>query len=840
MSKHRHPRTSAQRDTSSWTAEFSPTTRDLVCVLIIYLVSVLVFREVIFRNMAFASEGDTIAALSYQRAGASLQESEGEDVLWMPFFFSGMPTFGNLAFIPHDVSYVQQYAVKALNLLYLNGTWTPFVVYYFLGGVFMFFFARHLGFVRPIALFAAFTFMLSPYAVGLAGEGHGSKLMALIYIPLILLLANLVFQRKDLLSFGLISATLGTFFLTNHLQIVYYGLMLLGLYVVFRIVVDARSGVAPLARGSAILLGALVIGFCISSYIYLSVYEYAPFSIRGGGGGGAGGGLAWDYATNWSWHPAELITLLIPGFFGLQVSTYWGFMTPWTNSSVYVGLLPVFFSVLALVYRRNAMTIFLASVTALFFLLSLGRNFASLYDLFFSVLPFFNKFRAPVQILHLLPLLLGILGAYGFSALLESTGWKEEKRQKLARRLLTLAAILGGIALIGLLLRSWLFDILSGSLFSREGELAQAHQQFGQRANQAIAQLKQMRFEIFWKDLVKFGILGAAAAGLSWAYLKGKLHRGLYPPLIVAIVVLDLWFVSGKYIAPVPSASVERGLRPDATVGFLKSQEGIFRVFPAGQLFMDNTYAYHGLQSIGGYSPAKLKIYQTMLDSTLELSANPQFPWNVNVLDMLNTRYLIVPGLLPENRNIEQVYLDQARRIVTYRNLHALPRAWYVSEVRVARNDAETFADLNDPAFDPARTALLSAAPAEALVPQDSTRVPAVTEYRSRRITLKTETTGPTLLVLSEVYYPAGWKAYIDGTETEILRTNFILRSVVVPGGTHEVVFRFDPPTYRTGWVLSNAAWAVAGLAILAGLWQLPQVRRRLARRTDEETPETR
>ncbi len=833
MSKHRHPQTPAQKE--SWIAGLSPTTRDILSIVIIYLVSVVVFREIILNNMAFSSEGDTIAALSYQRAGTTLQQKEGEDVLWMPFFFSGMPTFGNLAFIPHDVNYLQKYLVTALDYFYLHGAWTWFVVFYFLGGTFMFLLCRHMGFVRPVALFAAFTFMLSPYAIGLAGEGHGSKLMALIYLPLILMLTNLLYQRKDLLSFGLLAAALGTFFLTNHLQIVYYGLMLLGLYVVFRIVTDARSGIAPLTRATALLLGALVIGFCISSYIYLSVYEYAPFSIRGGGTAGASGGLAWDYATNWSWHPAELLTLLIPGFFGMQVSTYWGPITPWTNSSVYVGLVPIFFATLALIYRRNAMTIFLAIVAGLFFLLSLGRNFSLLYDLLFTTLPFFNKFRAPVQILHLMPLLLGVLGAYGFSALLESARWKEEERLRLARRLLTLTAILGGIALVGLLLKSWLFDALSGSLFSREGELAQARQQFGQRANQALMQLKQVRFEIFWKDLVKFGILGALVAGSAWAFLRGKLRAGVYAALIVAITVIDLWFVSGKYISPVSRTTVEQGFREDATVAFLKSQEGMFRIFPVGQLFMDNTYAYHGLQSIAGYSPAKLKIYQTMIDSTLERSADPQFPWNMNVVDMLNVRYFVVPGLLPENKYLEQVYVDQARRIVTYRNPHALPRAWYASTIRVVRDDAEVFAALNAPDFNPAQTAILTKAPPESIVPQDSTRAPVLTEYRSRLITLKTETTGPALLVLSEVYYPAGWNATIDGKETEILRTNDILRSVVVPAGTHEVVFRFDPASYRTGWILSNAGWAVAALAILAGLWQLPAVRRRLARRTPAE-----
>jgi hypothetical protein len=836
MSKHKHVHTTPQKSGASWLAGLAPTTRDLLCVVLIYLVSVLVFREIIFKNMAFASEGDTAASLSYRQAGNTLQQNEGEDVLWMPYFFSGMPTFGNLAYTPHDISYIQKYIVAALNLLYLNGTWTWFVVYYFLGGVLMFLLSRHLGFVRPVALFAAFTFMLSPYAVGLAAEGHGSKLMAITYIPLIFMLANLLYQRKDVLSFGLFSAALGTFFLTNHLQIVYYGLMFVGLYFVFRIVVEARSGIIPLARGSALLLGALVVGICISSYIYLSVYEYAPFSIRGAGTAGASGGLTWDYATNWSWHPAELLTLLIPGFFGMQVSTYWGNIIPWTNSSVYVGLLPLFFTVIALFYRRNAMTIFLAIVAFFFFLMSLGRNFALLYDFLFTVLPFFNKFRAPVQILHLMPFLLGILGAYGFSALLESSRWKEEQRHHLARRLLILTAILGAVALLTLLLKSWLFDVLSGSFFSREGELAQARQQFGQRANQAIAQLKSMRFEIFWKDLLRFGILGTLVAGSTWAYLNGKLRTAAYSALAVAITVVDLWIVSGKYIAPVPSSSVEQGFRQDATVTFLKNQEGLFRIFPVGQLFMDNTYAYHGLQSLAGYSPAKLKIYQTMIDSSLERYVDPAFPWNINILNMLNARYLVVPGLLPESTKVEQVFVDQARRVVTYRNPHALPRAWFVSEAITAHGDAETFALLNAPEFNPARTAILNVALPSPITPQDSTRLPVITEYRSRRIALKTESSGTALLVLSEVYYPAGWKAYIDGQETEILRTNYILRSVLVPAGTHEVVFRFDPSTYRTGWVVSNAAWGIAGLAILIGLWQFPAVRRYFRRQTPEES----
>jgi hypothetical protein len=663
--------------------------------------------------------------------------------------------------------------------------------------------------------------------VGLAGEGHGSKLMALVYVPLIFLLTDVLYRRRDILSFGLLSAALGTFFLTNHLQIVYYGFMVVGMYLIYHIIIDRKSGILSLFRSTAFILCAVLIGLCISSYVYLSVYEYAPYSIRGGGSPATPGGLTWDYATNWSWHPAELITLLIPGFFGMQSTYYWGSILPWTNSSVYVGLVPLFLAGIALVYRRNSMTIFLATVTLLFMLIALGRNLPFLYQILFTVLPFFNKFRAPVMILHLLPFLFGLLGAYGFAFLLDSDRLKEDQRTSMARIFMYLAGSLGAVAVVALLFKSSLFDSLSASLFFRDNELAQARQQYGQQAGRAMLQIKQVRFDIFWKDLVKFAVLGTLIAGSIWAQLRGKLHTGTFASLLVVLAVIDLWMVSGKYITPVPTTSIDQELRQDATVSYLKSQEGLYRVFPVGQLFMDNSYAYHGLQSIGGYSPAKLKLYQTFLDSCLEKYVDPDFPWNRNVLNMLNAKYIIVPGRLPESGYVEQSFVDPVRKMVVYRNPKVLPRAWYVNNVRTFSTDAEVFAMLNSSSFNPAHTAALLQQLPVPITAQDSGRQPIIKHYTSMKISISSETTGPALLVLSEVYYPAGWKAYIDGQETEIYRTDYVLRSIVVPGGTHEVEFRFDPPSYRLGWILSNSAWGVAGCCILFGLWKLPYVRNR-------------
>jgi hypothetical protein len=251
----------------------------------------------------------------------------------------------------------------------------------------------------------------------------------------------------------------------------------------------------------------------------------------------------------------------------------------------------------------------------------------------------------------------------------------------------------------------------------------------------------------------------------------------------------------------------------------------MFRVFPLGpDLFMDNTLPYHQVQSVGGYSPAKLKIYQTMLDSCMYSAPDRSFPLNMAMVNMLNVQYLVAPGRLPEGK-FEPVFQDQAKRTITYRNASALPRAWYAREIAVRPTDHEVFAAMNDPAFDPARTAVLYAPLAETVAAPDSGAAPVITRYRSREIALTTDVSAPAILVLSEVYYPAGWKAFVDGAEVPIHRTDYLLRSVVVPGGKHEVVFTYDPPLYRLGYLLSNIGWGVVLLCVAGGV--LPVIRKR-------------
>jgi hypothetical protein len=358
-------------------------------------------------------------------------------------------------------------------------------------------------------------------------------------------------------------------------------------------------------------------------------------------------------------------------------------------------------------------------------------------------------------------------------------------------------------------------------------------QQFGGKAAQYLDQLKKIRFlgneQIagLWGDYVRFSILTMIILGCTIGLLRSWIKRGLFAASIVALVIVDLWSVDAKFINPVPAKSYEERFRADQTITFLKQQPDLFRVFPLGEQFMDNTFAYHQIQSTGGYSPAKLKIYQTMIDSCFYRGVDPSFPLNMNVVNMLNVVYFVASGRLPEER-FPLVHVDEARRKLVYANPTVLPRAFFVGEVRTALEDSEVFRIINSAEFNAATMAVVQTNSAISVMQPDSSRAE-ISQYQSGLISIRAFTSSPALLVLSEIYYPAGWNAFLDGAPVEIFRTNSILRSVLVPRGEHLIEFRFEPPLYEAGWALSHGAWGIVGLSIAIGLWNIPFIRRRIS-----------
>ncbi len=812
-----------QQGQASWFEKLEPWKQNGICVLALFVLLLFLFNDIILKGMIFSDGGDTATHDAWPTAMTHIRETEHVEPLWIPYIFSGMPISGALIF-PTRVNLIQDFVVFwGSKILFFGAQLHWLLVPFLIMGCGMFFLARELKFSLPVSLFASIVMMLSPYAVGLPETGHGSKLIVLGYIPLLFLWVYKLFQERTLLLFALAAATLGTMLLADHPQMAFYGLFLLGLYLLSEIAFDARQAPKAAALKTGLFVAAVVLGFALYAYHALPTLEYAHYSIRGGGGESAGvagaagaAGLSYDYATNWSFHPFELANLVVPSFFGYENPYYWGWM-PFTNSTVYVGLLPLLFAGVALAYNRNRMTWFLLGFTVLIFFIAFGRHLSIIYDLMFNYFPFFNKLRVPVMILHLAPFSIGLLSAYGLDWVVTRFQQMKEVEIQAAKKKL-LRILLAVVLLVGVLivLKSSVFGFLSGSMFAKEGELAQFRQKYGAQASQAFAQLKEMRFELLWKDAVKCLILAALSLGLILSFLQRRIGAFVFVLGVTVITIGDLWYYDVKYISPKPASAMTDRFAPDPNLGRLaaESERSPFRVLdPSGQFDQDNSLMHALLQSVEGYSPAKLQIYQDLRDSCFARG-------NRNVFDMLNVKYIVG----------RQQTQSGGLETVVQQNPEALPRVWFVDSVVVAASKAAVFHVLQDPTWNPRTTAVLEKAiPSAVSAAPDSHAT--ISKYASSAFEIAAAPAAAKLLVVSEVYYPAGWKAFVDGKETEIFKTNYVLRSVIVPAGQHMVEFRFAPASYETGLTVTESAWGLTALLLLGGAYLDPRVRKRLGKK---------
>ncbi len=375
--------TGAARQGGGWFDGLTSLKKDLVCAGFMLLVVYVLFWPVVYSNLDLAATGgDFTATYHWMNAIKHIEETEGIKPLWIPYVYGGMPVASTLLY-PDDYSWIeailtggiglQRSSISIATLLFGSGDVHYFLFHVFLGGLFTYMLARSLKLPHLGALLAGCVFMLNPYAIGLGESFHWSKLAVFSYIPLLFLLAHRLMQKKDLLTFGLLSATIGTMFLNRHPQIAFYGMLLVGCYFLYEFIADVRKEPAKHAVAGALLAAAVVLGLAIYAYEMLPTKEYAEYSVRGGGGEGASGGASYEWATNWSLHPYEMITYIVPSWFGFGAQVglewkgqsvpdfpgYWGWM-PSTDNPPYIGIVPVILAIFALVYRRNRMTWFLA------------------------------------------------------------------------------------------------------------------------------------------------------------------------------------------------------------------------------------------------------------------------------------------------------------------------------------------------------------------------------------------------------------------------------------------------------------------------------------------------
>ncbi|MCB5233743.1 MAG: hypothetical protein LHW60_00645 [Candidatus Cloacimonetes bacterium] len=779
-----------------------------IFIAIIFALLSVIYFPIAYKNMEPKASDIT----QWQGAAKSIIDynaSHKDRALWTQNMFSGMPSY--MISFPNRYPFIESITKITDKLM----NWRIFLL--FLGGIGMFLLIRQLGMDDFMAFFAAIAFIFSCHWVGLLEIGHNTKFMAMMYVPWVFWGLIYLRQKPGMLSLGLFATFLIAQLRQNHPQISYYLYLFLGMYWIYELILSIKAKKLK-DFGIWTLLILLAFGLTALAVMnpYMSTMEYSKHTMRGTEG------LDKAYAQGWSFHPKEILGFIVPEFWGGINQNYWGYM-PFTQVYNYFGLVVLLFAVLALFSSDRKLSIFLWVSSAFFTLISFGSATPALSDLFLNYLPYFNKFRVPSMSLVILQFNMVILAALGLKTVIENRGnevWK--RRYKIA------FWSIGAVYILWLLFAKKFF---AGLPFTTAVEQARY-----QEAN-ALSQLNHLR-GVRLDALYKSGFLALmfAAVSMGNAYLHTieKLKSKVFIILIALICFVDLWPYTGQHLKTLYPLSnrTEQHFSKTNYDEFLLRDKDNYRIYPfnMGQVRPAGEWAYHH-QTVDGYSAAKLKRYDDILglingnqDRDGEymrylrgvLQEEPQ-ELRTPILNMLNAKYFLLPLGIPNDEDLsmcDRVYHDE--NMVIYENRDVMPRAWFPAEIRLAEESETVLRMLASSDFDPAHTAIveeklpISKQPVNAAVRQT------IAEMHELEYVYHSE--NDALLVLSEVYYPAGWKAIVGNQELPIHPVNHVLRGVVVPAGENTLRLVFEPESYSKSSKLSLIGILLTSLLIVVGI----------------------
>ncbi len=807
-----------------------------ILIALILILLIVFLHSAFFENKVFMSVD--INASRSMHAFLDQAKSEGVFPLWIPYIFSGMPSFASLLTTGsrwYDlVGTIWESIDHFIAALMVNQDVGWVTVYYFLFGIGLFLLARRLGLGKYAAFFGAIATLFSTFIIDWIMAGHNTKIAAIAFFPFILLLImEFVHRFKWSYLLGLIVA-LHLQFSATHIQMIFYSYFALAIYLIYMLVrgLAKKEKLSGVIRAGLLLLGASAVAFVMSGDVYLSTYQYSKYSIRGApplvetatDKGTPSGGLDYEYATNWSFSPKELASFFVPSFYGfgdieyngplsnnqtVRVNTYFG-PEPFMEASPYMGVIVILLAFVGFIRnRKNPFVIFSLIVIFLALLISFGREFPLVYDLMFNYFPYFNKFRSPNMILILVQIFIPILAAFGLNSIAEA---RQKADPVLARKMLISAGVFGGLILVALVMRGTLQDFYEGVI------------QTGRFAN-SPQQVHALLFDNMMNDLYVSLFICMLTAALASFYIRRRVTTLVAGTGFTLLLILDLWRVDYR---PMQlhnrKTQAEQFATPDY-VKFIKEDTGLYRVLQLqdGQPATSNDLAYYLLQDAGGYSAAKIRIYQDMID--VDGLTNP------NMMKLLGIKYIITNKPQP---GLGRVVFTGTEAVEE--NTNILPRAFFVDNYKVAAG-LDILNSMKESSFDPGKTVYFMEDPHLKVDVPDSSASVKFQDYKLQTMNLRVNASGNNLLLLSEVYYPAGWNAYIDGKPTQIYRADYFLRALMVPKGVHEIELKFEPRMYALGKTLSlgtNVAVLLLAIGMVPGI--IIRIRSRKKLRSHEET----
>ena len=800
-----------------------------IAFLIILVAMLLYFAPMIFQNRGPQAE-DTIA---WQGASKSIRDynaTHDDLALWATNMFSGMPA-ANIS-VPIPV-----YSIDTVlkNLIFPGMFW-----FFLFGGFFGYLFLRQLGLSWIAAVFGALVFLLLPHHIGLINAGHNTKMRAIVLTPVLASTFLFFVKRTSLFSCTALALAMALMVRTNHYQIVYYsGFLLLALGIPYLIQYIKNKEWQKMGTQLGLLVGIILVAGIIAAPRMILTQQYLPYSIRGASGEteqtARGGGLDKDYATQWSFPPEEILTFVMPNIYGgssqykytgnavpqlknRTIPAYWGKM-PFTSTTQYLGILSVFLSIIGMVGMwKNNMVKALTGLIFFTLLISFGRHFSLVYDLFYSVMPLFDKFRVPSMILYLVRFAAPVLAAFGLQYLLvlDRSEWKKHVK------------LLGGVA-GGLVVIAGVTLALGNQFELMKGMEAQQY-----RA-QVLQMIQNARLDLLKTDALRVIFFMLFIAGGIYAYLREYIGAKVLAPVLILIMVVDMYGIDRRYLREfVPQTQTERAIKQTQVDNYILQDTDLYRVFPVGNLFSNNRWAYFH-QSIGGYHAAKMFNYQKMIEENLYQGTEQGNSINWNIVKMLNVKYLVAEGQIP-SAHVNVLGQDPQRKWVLHEVKNPGPRAWMVYQTRIVEKIADQRNILNQPNFNPMEEAVVGSAvlTSESLADSVASTVE-VTQYDANTIELRVHTPKEGLLVLSENYLPIWWTATLDGEIVPIHKVNSFQQGVVIPAGEHVLTMELEAKVFHTSIISANVFLWIAHIILAAFLlWQIPTLREKLSRRNSE------
>ncbi|MFC2152586.1 YfhO family protein [Bacteroidota bacterium] len=781
----------------------------VAAILIYLLISAIYFSPQLKGDKL--RQSDQLMSQGMSKEIVDFRKETGKEPLWTNSAFAGMPAYQISVKNSNLIKNIKNYILKIIP--------SPIGQMFFL---MIGFFILLLCFnVNPwLAILGGIAFGLSSLNMLYLVAGHNAKVHAISFIPPIIGSIYYAYRKNYLIGSAVLSLFVCLHLSANHFQMTYYMLYLILAIFIVELYNHFKTGLLlKFAKTSSVLLLAGVLGTLPSSSNLLLTYEYSKFTTRGESELTISAenspakkvdnnALDSDYIKQYSLGYGEIWSLIIPnikggkvGYIGnnkkamesvspnyrnniAQQNAYWGEQLS-SGGVFYFGASIFLLFVLGMFFIKDKIKWAFIAVSLLAIVLS--WKYSSVVDWFIENVPIYDKFRDTKMMLILAQLSFPLLGFIFLNRLL-----KEEKIER--KKFLYISAGIGGLFFLFYIMPTVWFDFFSRNEVTYFNNLLRNYKgnpNAISQINDLKVEIVNARMEIFKQDVLRSLFFVVATALVVYLFITKKLKRNSFIIVLGILVLIDFWGVDKRYLNDDNFLSKRKAKEPfqitQADKYILNDKDPNFRVLNLTVSTFNDASTSYFHKSIGGYHGAKLKRYQELIEH--QISKN-----NTEVLNMLNTKYFIIP--------------DNNRQPVAQYNPEALGNAWIVEDYRIVPNaDAEIQALSK---FNPSQEVIIDVRFEDYVkgknFTKDTVSSVKLESYKPNQLIYSIKCQEEELVVFSEIYYQKGWNVFIDDQPSDYFRANYVLRAMVIPEGEHILEFKFEPKSYYIGNKVSMAS----------------------------------